>query len=411
MGTEGGITTGDDDDVLIADSDIDGEAGVPPIQAQAQGGASGEPYTISETNGYFLISYPPDTPSDERLSFSEGALLREFNQLVLGMPAGKDYPLLEGNVCKFKPGNYPPVTIHGYDYDLATDICNYYEFVTLQVGDKQSTLQIRAKRTMFASMFEAAESRGPSFFPTMRSHLAAAGGWIEVPLTDQQIDLGINIRDVVAATEAIGLKVYRRVHVQAKILDEESNKLLPLGTEFPTHRFNLTVKPLSGDMGSFDWSKYPSIPLSKCVNWRGEVKTISTSLLYTVGGELLKDREGKPLLCILREGGGCKRPNSICKGACRLAEKAKRLENRDWGSKRSEHGSSKAAAKAVKQARRDEYVNKTQAAKSLLKTALPHSDSRCEYVLAGKCSMGSRCKKDHTFAGDASVLAQISSAR
>eukprot|EP00966_Prymnesium_polylepis_P238467 5514933-Prymnesium_polylepis.1 len=22
----------------------------------------------------------------------------------------------------FKPGNYPPVTIHGYDYELATDI-------------------------------------------------------------------------------------------------------------------------------------------------------------------------------------------------------------------------------------------------------------------------------------------------
>eukprot|EP00966_Prymnesium_polylepis_P111033 2568301-Prymnesium_polylepis.1 len=76
------------------------------------------------------------------------------------MPAGKDYPLLEGNVCKFKPGDYPPVTIHGYDYDLATDVCNYYEFVTLQVGDKQSTLQIHAKRTMFASMFEAAEPRG-----------------------------------------------------------------------------------------------------------------------------------------------------------------------------------------------------------------------------------------------------------
>ena len=135
---------------------------------------------------------------------------------MLGMPAGKDYPLLEGNLCKFKPGNYPPVTIHGYDYDLATAICDHYEYVTLQIGDKQATLQIRAKRTMFDKMFEAAEPRGPSYFPTMRSHLVAAGGWIEVPLTDQQIDLGINIRDVVAATEAIGLRVYRRVHVQGK---------------------------------------------------------------------------------------------------------------------------------------------------------------------------------------------------
>eukprot|EP00966_Prymnesium_polylepis_P098346 2277642-Prymnesium_polylepis.1 len=57
----------------------------------------------------------------------------------------------------------------------------------------------------------------------------------------------------------------------------------------PVHRFNLTVKPLSGDMGSFYWSKHPSISLSKCVNWRGEVKSISTSLLYTLGGESLKD--------------------------------------------------------------------------------------------------------------------------
>ena len=190
-------------------------------------------------------------------------------------------------------------------------------------------------------------------------------------------------------------------------LDEASSKLLPLGTDYLTHRFNLTVKPLSGDMCSFNWSKYPSTPLSKQVNWRGEVKTISTPLLYTLGGESLKDCEGKPLLCFLREGGGCKRLNSVCKGACRLAEKEKRLENQKWRGKRSEHGSSKAAAGAIKKAKRDEYVEKTQAARSLLKADLPHSAARCEYVLAGKCSMGSRCKKDHTFVGDASALAQI----
>ena len=69
---------------------------------------------------------------------------------------------------------------------------------------------------------------------------------------------------------------------------------------------------------------------------------------------MLKDCEGKPLLCFLREGGGCKRHNSVCKGACRLAEKEKRLENQKWRGKRSEHGSSKAAAGAIKKAKRDQ---------------------------------------------------------
>jgi hypothetical protein len=64
-----------------------------------------------------------------------------------------------------------------------------------------------------------------------------------------------------------------------------------------------------------------------------------------------------------------------------------RLENQKWRGKRSEHGSSKAAAGAIKKAKRDEYVEKTQAARSLLKADLPHSAARCEYVLAGKCSI------------------------
>eukprot|EP00966_Prymnesium_polylepis_P035299 820170-Prymnesium_polylepis.1 len=74
----------------------------------------------------------------------------------------------------------------------------------------------------------------------MKSHLATAGGWIEIQLSDQQIDMGTSIHDVVTATEAIRLKVYRLVHVQGKLLDEESDKVLPLGAELPTHRFNLT---------------------------------------------------------------------------------------------------------------------------------------------------------------------------
>jgi len=191
-----------DEDVIIDDAEIGAGAGAASDQADASGF-----FQISETDGYFLVSYPPVTPSDERLSFSEGVLLREFNQLVMGMPAGKDYPLLEGKLCKFKPGNYPPVTIHGYDYQLATAICSHYEFVTLQLGDKQATLQIQAKRTMFDKLFAASGPRGPTFHPTMKSHLATAGGWIEIQLTDQQIDMGTSIHDVVTATEAIGLGV------------------------------------------------------------------------------------------------------------------------------------------------------------------------------------------------------------
>mmetsp|Transcript_65016 Transcript_65016/g.178376 ORF Transcript_65016/g.178376 Transcript_65016/m.178376 type:complete len:201 (+) Transcript_65016:960-1562(+) len=160
-------------------------------------------------------------------------------------------------------------------------------------------------------------------------------------------------------------------------------------------------------MGSFNWSKYPTIPLSKRVSWRGEAKRIDTSLLYTLGGEALKDGEGKPLLCVLREGGGCKRLTSVCKGACRIAEKETRHENKSWRNKRSEYDSNKAAAAAVKQAKHEEYLGKTQTAKSLLKAELPHSQARCEYVMAGKCSMGKHCKKDHTFVGDTSVIALI----
>eukprot|EP00966_Prymnesium_polylepis_P177833 4118205-Prymnesium_polylepis.2 len=81
----------------------------------------------------------------------------------MGIPAGKDYPLLEGNLCKCKPGNYPPVTIHGYDYELAAAICNHYEYVALPIGDKQATLQIQAKRTTSSTTIHTHNRRKNKF--------------------------------------------------------------------------------------------------------------------------------------------------------------------------------------------------------------------------------------------------------
>jgi hypothetical protein len=368
--------------------------------------------------GYILAYYPPSTKPEDRVMISEGALLGELNQLVIDLPEnvkdGRDFPLFDGNLVAMDPPRRPPARVHGYDFDLAEAICKHNEFVSvpgITTGDGESRnaiLAIRAKKADLSSIFSSSSAMGPTYNPVhlRLSHLKRLGGYIEVKLTDTQITMKINIQDVAKAIVGMGIKVYRKVWIQGKIQDDENpDNWLPLGENFPTSRMNFTIKPADCSMAEFDWSKYPTIPLTKSYIWNGEKREIQSELLYIVGGDELTELDDKgktrSVICNLFDGSGCKRSVKVCKGSCKAnleAERARKRELAQIGAP-----SMKEAQKERKAAKREDYESRVRAGKAKMQREQGGATGPCKWVLLGRCEKGAKCKQDHSFAGNMSL--------
>ena len=80
---------------------------------------------------------------------------------------------------------------------------------------QQVIFQVKARRTDLEARLRLKESfaNGPSYNPVKIDYLKLHGGWLEVRLTDEQMDLKYNLLDIQKSLGEMRIKVYRRVHV------------------------------------------------------------------------------------------------------------------------------------------------------------------------------------------------------
>jgi hypothetical protein len=282
---------------------------------------------------------------------------------------------------------------------------------------QQVTLQIKAKRTDLEARLGLKESfaAGPVFNPVKVDHLKLHGGWIEVRLTDEQMDLKVSTLDVQKSLGLMRIKVYRKVHVQAKIADDDNdNKWLPLGEEYRTNRMNFTVKPIDCPLGSFDWSQFPTIPCTKVVVFQGKQYKVTEQLQYTIGGDSLVDAEttrkmGETCYTICNGIYGCKQLRIVCRGECARKRRAEANYRSQIKDARASTGSYAEARKKVRADSKAAYEHDKGKAKAMLQprdsdsdasssaSQKPLRDVKCPYLLGGLCKKGKNCKMSHAF--------------
>ena len=249
----------------------DGEAAPAAAPAASPAAADDTVDVLHDNPGYLLMFYGPEVSSEDRVPLnlaSCGSMLKELNQLAIEMD---NFPLFESNDIALK-GARGPITAHGLSWDDASRFAETNECLTAELYDQggkiqQVTFQIKATCTDLQARLGLKDSFASGFNPVKIDHLKLHGGWIEVrQLTDEQMDLKFNIMDVQKALGIMRIKVCRKVHVQAKIADDENeNRWLPLGAEYRTDRMKITVKPVDCPLGSYDWSQFPTIPCTKVV--------------------------------------------------------------------------------------------------------------------------------------------------
>ena len=384
-----------------------------------------------EEPGYILLYYSSDTPKSERYPISLGSAVRDLNQIAIGMA---NLPLFQEVSSKLESAT-GPVTIHGHSYTHCKMLSDSNDSLTIittnSAGESvQAIMELRSKKSGLAALFStdpasAVSNSSNTYRPVYVSHLRRQGGWMEVSLTDLQLDLKVGIPEVVRAVEAINIKVFRRVHVTGKIEndDESSNsKWLPLGANYSTNRINCTVKPVDQAMHEYEWSKYPELEWSKVCKFQGVIKTITHMeagyLQYAVGGDSLIDKEAstanKTVYSICNRKEGCKLPTSVCKDKCYQLRKQAATHRKEVREVMEASGSSsfKEARKEVKQARTAEYQEGIQHAQSLLQVTQKQCGfvavySQSEKGWVGTCARGHSCPNDHTYFGTPETIAAL----
>ena len=282
---------------------------------------------------------------------------------------------------------------------------------------QQVTFQVKARRTDLEARLGLKESfaNGPSYNPVKIDYLKLHGGWLEVRLTDEQMDLKYNLLDIQKSLGEMRIKVYRRVHVQAKIADDDkAGNWLPLGEDYRTNRMNFTIKPVDCPVGSYDWSKFPTIPCTKVVVFQGKQHKITEQLQYTVGGDSLVDaaetqKYGETCFTICNGLYGCKQLRIVCRGECARKRRAETSYRSAVKEARQRTASYAAARKEVRRENKEAYEQDKAKAKAMIRPSDSDSDAgssssqtaiqnvKCPFLLGGLCKMGKNCKMSHTF--------------
>ena len=382
-----------------------------PTEQQAEEKLKGP--VLQEDAGYLLAFYLRGTDKEDRVAFTEGAIVRELNQMAAEI---EDFPLwLEGGVRL--ESKFGPATVHSaHTFTMLSKfIHETSNQIVMDIADsrgvaQQICLELKAKKVLFDQLFTSEPaSLGPTYIP--KAHLLAKGGWMEAKLSDDQMAIGITKNDVAQAVDNMGVTVFRRVHVSGKVEDDsEEGKMLPLGEKFRTHKINMTVKPKEGDMLAFNWAEYPSIPIEKPVIWKGEQQVYKGFIEYTLGGDTITkfDSEGKAHSLICHRTDGCKRLTVACNGSCDKARKASAAFRQQVRTRENTGLEFRQARQEERDARKEHRQNQLKRGIEMLSPkAVEGERSLCELLEAGACKRGARCRFDHSFYGDATAISQI----
>ena len=372
---------------------------------------------IDEDPAYLYVYYPSDTARDDRIVLNEGMILKELNTtcMMAGMPN-----IAERTITIRLETMTGPASIFGFNAKECTTIIGENPVLVVDGKTKDGTasqgilevntwlIDVRAELGLDKS--EGMGEEGISYMATYNrtpvNHIRKFGGWIEISLTEAQIGLGVNINDAKDAIRNLpGIKYFRPRHVQAKTEDdEEDGKLLPMGEKILTHRYNFTVKPREGDMKSYDWASFPTIPCEKLVLYKDEVKAVPIELHYSVGGDSLIDRArteltGRVQYLICNKKYGCKRPNLLC--LCRKGA----ANHREFKRARAATANPTEARKMLKAEGERKYNERVRVAQKATfgPTPEPETQRACPYALVkapdgrlqGKCVRGKRCSLNH----------------
>ena len=200
-------------------------------------------------------------------------------------------------------------------------------------------------------------------------------------LADEQMDLKYNLLDIQKSLGEMRIKVYRRVHVQAKIADDDkAGNWLPLGEDYRTNRMNFTIKPVDCPVGSYDWSKFPTIPCTKVVVFQGKQHKITEQLQYTVGGDSLVDaaetqKYGETCFTICNGLYGCKQLRIVCRGECARKRRAETSYRSAVKEARQRTASYAAARKEVRRENKEAYEQDKAKAKAMIRPSDSDSDA------------------------------------
>jgi hypothetical protein len=389
-----------------------------------------KPPEVSLSVGYVYMYYESGTPREEKAPLSTGTILKTFTMYatkMMGFPTFDAFTIAATS-------NFGPWEIHGLEYAEAERFRDTNPTISVEVPDgddgyKIVMLDVGARRADLAAALGISPT-GDAAAPTTSerantnsmqasSHLRLEGGYCEAALTPAQIAAKVTIHDVREAFKSIGLKVYRSVNVMAKIEDDdptaEAGSYLPLGTNYLTNRFNFTVKPINGDMKSFDWGAHPTLVLSKTLVVAGEAepRVLETHINYTVGGDSLIDRaatvknNGRIVMSICNKLTGCKMPIMICGGRCARLLVARHRFHKRLNAATADGTSAKQARTAMREEKQRDYEARTTKGIEKVRAEEPASKEPCAYLTDGLCSFGDACKYDHSFFGGASKIATI----
>ena len=409
-------------------ADVDSE--LPDRLAEAAKPPEAKPPEVSLSVGYIYMYYESGTPREEKAPLSTGTILKTFTNYATKMMGFQAFDAFTIAATS----NFGPWEIHGLEYAEAERFKTTNPTVSIEVPDgndgyKIVMLDVGARRADLAAALgilpadDAAEptTKARVYTDTMQasSHLRLEGGYCEAALTPTQIAAKITIHDAREAFKSIGLKVYRSVHVMAKIEDDdpmaEAGSYLPLGTNYLTNRFNFTVKPIDGNMKSFDWGAHPTVLLSKTLVVAGEAepRVLETHINYTVGGDSLIDRaatiknDGRTIMSICNKLTGCKMPTTICGGRCARLLVARSRFHKRLNAATEDGTSAKEARKAMREEKQRDYEARTNKGIEKVRTPEPVSKKRCERLVLGLCSFGDVCIYDHSFYGGPAEIATI----
>ena len=398
--------------------------------AEAAKPLEAKPPEVSLSVGYIYMYYESGTPREEKAALSTGTILKTFTNYATKMMGFQAYDAFTIAATS----NFGPWEIHGLEYAEAERFKTTNPTVSIEVPDgddgfKIIMLDVGARRADLAAALgispadDAAEptTKARVHAHTMQasSHLRLEGGYCEAALTPPQIAAKITIHDVREAFKSIGLKVFRSVHVMAKIEDDdpmaEAGNYLPLGTNYLTNRFNFTVKPDDCNMKSFDWGAHPTVLLSKTLVVAGESepRVLETHINYTVGGDSLIDRaatiknDGRIVMSICNKLTGCKMPTLICGGRCARLLVARHRFHKRLNAATEGGTSAKEARKAMREEKQRDYETRTTKGIEKVRAPEPGEKKPCDYLVPGLCSFGDACKDDHTFYGGPAQIAAI----
>lgn len=389
--------------------------------AQATQKQTGKPALASfdEDPAYLLFHYPSTVAREDRVIFSEGGLLAEINIMFMNMGIENISSRQISIRAETVTG---PVSVHGFSKAECRKFIDTYDCLVIDGKDgngaeAQGIMEAKMRLTILSQQLGISE---PGEYRSARAVFQSQhGGWLCVYLTSEQLDMQVSIYDVKTAIQNLRsagghrLSVTRPVRPQAKIESPDGKGMLPLGDTVKGNRFNFGVYPAahpSGEtinMAAFEWPRL--IPVTKDVEFKGEIHQYNTLVHYAIGGDSLIDRaatvkaggEVKMLVCGHKKG--CKKLMSICRGSCAIRRQQshqllvsahKRLRDAEGKLTAEQRKQARAAQKTEEMREHHSRVREAHSA-AFGPRSEPRIDNPCPHLAKGKCARGMRCKFSH----------------